>query len=484
MLHAKYAKGSFEITKIRHRKNPYKSFLIRVFRKVRRKNPVYSNSHGLSGSRRQEQREHKPLARIYIEAYGCSANLADSEMVQGLLGKAGHTIVGEPGFADASLVLSCTVKTPTQRRIEKRIRELHRLGHPLVVAGCMPKAQRDFVAEIAPGASMMGPDNIREVVNVMQAALRGKRSEALEGGIPDRTNLPRIRKNPVVHIAPIASGCLGSCSYCIVKKARGGLTSFPTKAILNDARMALESGCREIWVTAEDTAAYSWEGIGLPRLLDGLSGIPGQYFIRVGMMTPNQAIPILDDLIEAYSSDRVYKFLHIPVQSGSDEILRQMDRRYTVGDYRKLVTRFREEYPMLSVSTDIICGFPGESEHQFEESLNLVEEIRPDVLNISRFWPRPGTEAASMENQLHGRVTKERSRRLSGLWRDLSLEGNLRWVGWEGKAFVDEAGRSGGMIARNIAYKPIVLEDSVCVGDFVEVRVTEAMRGFLIGETT
>ncbi len=423
------------------------------------------------------------MAKIYVEAYGCSANLADSEMVQGLLGRAGHTIIGEPGSADASVILSCTVKTPTQRKIEKRIRELHMLGRPLVIAGCMPKAQRDLVAEIAPGASMMGPDNIREVVGVVEAALRGEKKEALEGGSPDKTCLPRIRENPVVHIAPIASGCLGSCSYCIVKRARGGLTSFPAEAIINDATGALESGCREIWVTAEDTAAYGWEGMGLPGLLGGLSDLPGRYFIRVGMMTPDQAIQILDPLIEAYRSDRVYKFVHIPVQSGSDEVLRRMGRRYTVDDYRGLVRRFREEIPLLSVSTDIICGFPGETEGQFEESLRLVEEMRPDVLNISRFWPRPGTEAASMEGQLHGRITKERSRRLTGLWRDLSLEGNRRWVGWEGEALVDEAGKSGGMVARNAAYKPIVIKDPVRVGDFVEVRVTEAMRGYLIGET-
>jgi MiaB-like tRNA modifying enzyme len=423
------------------------------------------------------------LARVYVEAYGCSANLADSEMVQGLLGRAGHIIVGEPGSADASVVLSCTVKTPTQRKIEKRIRELHRLGRPLVVAGCMPKAQRDLVAEIAPGASLMGPDNIREVVGVVEAAIKGESLEALEGGSPDRTFLPRIRENPVVHIAPIASGCLGSCSYCIVKRARGGLTSFPAEAILDDARAALESGCREIWVTAEDTAAYGWGGVGLPGLLEGLSDLPGRFFIRVGMMTPNQALPILDDLIEAYRSERVFKFVHIPVQAGSDEVLRRMGRRYTVDDYRGLVARLREEIPLLSISTDIICGFPGETEDQFEESMRLVEETRPDVLNISRFWPRPGTEAASMEGQLHGRVTKERSRRLSGLWRDLSLEGNLRWVDWEGEALVDEAGRTGGMVARNIAYKIIVIREPVRVGDFVEVRVTEAMRGYLIGET-
>jgi MiaB-like tRNA modifying enzyme len=423
------------------------------------------------------------VARIYVEAFGCSANMADSEMIQGLLRRAGHIIAVEPESADASLILSCTVKTPTQKKIEKRIRKIHRFERPLVVAGCMPKAQRDLVAKLAPGASMMGPNNIREVVEVVETALKGGALEALEGGDPDRTCLPRIRENPLIHIAPIASGCLGSCSYCIVKRARGGLTSFPAEAIVEDARAALRSGCKEIWITAEDTAAYNWEGIVLPGLLERLSSFPGLYFIRVGMMTPNQALPILEDLIEAYRSERIFKFLHIPVQSGSDEVLRRMGRRYTVDDFQGLVLRFREELPLLTISTDIICGFPGETEEQFEESVRLVEETRPDVLNISRFWPRPGTEAAAMEGQLHGRVTKERSRRLSGLWRELSLEGNLRWVGWEGEALVDEVGKSGGMVARNPYYKPVILRDQVGMGLFVRVRVLEAMRGYLVGET-
>jgi tRNA A37 methylthiotransferase MiaB len=137
----------------------------------------------------------------------------------------------------------------------------------------------------------------------------------------------------------------------------------------------------------------------------------------------------------------------------------------------------------MSISTDIICGFPGETKDQFEDSIRLVEETKPNVLNISRFWSRPRTVAASMEGQLHGRITKERSRRLTELWKEMSMEGNLRWVGWEGEVLVDEAGRSGGMVARNIAYKPVVINDPVRVGDFVDVRITEARRGYLIGET-
>ncbi len=423
------------------------------------------------------------MAKVYIEAYGCSANLADSEIIQGLLMKAGHTIIKNPDLADATVLLSCTVKTPTQKKIEKRIKEFKSRGYPLIVAGCMPKAQHDLVEEIAPNTSMVGPDNIEDVVDVVEATIQGKVIEALEDVKPNKTILPRNRVNPIIHIAPIASGCLGDCSYCIVKQARGNLTSFPVDAILDDSMKALKSGCKEIWITAEDTAAYNWDEVDLPELLRSLSMLPGQFKIRVGMMTPNQSLPILDNLIEAYKSDKVFKFLHIPVQSGDDEILKRMGRHYTVEDFRRLIKKFREKHPQISISTDIICGFPGETDKQFNASLSLIEETKPDVLNISRFWPRPGTKAASMDGQLHGRVTKERSRRLASLWGNLSFDRNLQWINWEGEVLVDEEGKSGGNIARNFAYKPIVLNEKVIMGNFVNIRVTEASRGYLIGVT-
>jgi MiaB/RimO family radical SAM methylthiotransferase len=252
---------------------------------------------------------------------------------------------------------------------------------------------------------------------------------------------------------------------------------------VDEVGQALKQGCREIWLTAEDTASYRWQGVRLPSLLDSLSGIDGRFFIRVGMMTPNQALPILDELIEAYGSEKVFKFLHVPVQSGDDNVLRRMRRRYTVDDFQRIVTEFREAFSSLSLSTDIICGFPGETEEQFKESLGLIEEIEPDVLNISRFWPRPGTDAAEMQGLLHGRETKMRSRRLTQLWRKISLERGQRWIGWEGKVLIDEHGRNGTVIGRNYAYRPVVLETEARPGDFVNVRITEARIGYLMART-
>ncbi|MCW4036021.1 MAG: tRNA (N(6)-L-threonylcarbamoyladenosine(37)-C(2))-methylthiotransferase [Candidatus Bathyarchaeota archaeon] len=422
-------------------------------------------------------------ARVYVEVFGCSANAADSEIASGLLVEAGHALADGPGAADASVVLTCTVKTPTENKVVRRIRELSAGGMPLVVAGCMPKAQRELVAEAAPNASMVGPDNLIDIVDVVEETMGGGRVEEIHGGPLDRTCLPRARLNPVVHIAPIASGCRGSCSYCIVRRARGTLNSYPSDSIVEDARRALGEGCREIWVTAEDTAAYNWRGARLPQLLSDLTDLEGRFFVRIGMMNPDQATPLLDDLIESYGSGKVFKFLHLPVQSGNDGVLRRMRRRYTVEDFRTIVHRFRGAFTMLTLSTDVICGFPGETEDEFGDSLRLVDEVEPEVLNISRFWPRPGTEAERMEGQLHGRDTKRRSRALSARWRGRSLERSRRWIGWRGEVVVDEEGRGDSMVGRNYAYKPVVVKEPVDLGDFVSVEVTEARGGYLLGRT-
>lgn len=424
------------------------------------------------------------MARVYIEAFGCSANMADSEIASGLLREAGNIHVASPEEADINIILTCIVKTPTEIKMVKRIRDLAALSKPLIVAGCMPKAEKQLVGEVAQKASLMGPDDLLKVAEVVEATLVGDRVELLDGSPPDRTCLPRVRRNPIVHIAPIASGCLGDCSYCIVKRARGRLHSFPADEIVEDTRKAISQGCREVWLTAEDTAAYRWQGVRLPQLLDDLSSLEGRFYIRVGMMTANHVDPILSELMEAYRSEKVFKFLHVPVQSGNNEVLRSMRRRYTVEDFRSLVATFRGAFPDMSLSTDVICGFPGETEAQFMDSMRLAEEVQPDVLNISRFWPRPGTMAAQMDGQLHGRETKKRSRMLTRLWRQLSLERGLRWMGWKGVILIDEVGNGGSFVGRNYAYKPVVLRAATKPGDFVNVEVTESRGGYLLAQPT
>ncbi len=422
------------------------------------------------------------MPNIYVKSYGCSANTADEEIAKGMLRSKGYGLARRPSESDLNILLTCIVKTPTERKITKRIKRLNASGKPLIVAGCMPKAMQSHAEKIAPNASLVGPDDIEHIVEAVEKTLRGEKAVYVEGEPTGRTCLPRVRANDLVHIAPICSGCLGSCSYCIVKHARGRLCSYPADEIVDDVRRAVAEGCREVWVTAEDAAAYNHRGTTLPALLDEITGIEGRFRVRVGMMTPSSALPILDELIESYRSGKMFKFLHVPVQSGNDDVLRSMNRRYTVEEFKGLITRFRAAHRRLGVSTDIICGFPGESEEHFQDSIELIQWLRPDVLNISRYWERPGTEAASMRGKLHGRDTKARSRRLTKIWKRLSVETGERWLGWEGEILLDELGRDGTKVGRNHAYKAVAVETDAMLGEFIRVRVTGAGVGYLEAE--
>jgi len=419
------------------------------------------------------------MPNVYVKSYGCSANTADAEIAKGMLTENGYSVVDSPQLSDLDIVLTCIVKTPTEVKVTKYIQRLAATGKPLIVAGCMPKAMRSRVEEVAPHASMVGPDDLRRLTEAAEAALHGSHAVFLDGGPTDRTCLPRARSNRLVHIAPICTGCLGDCSYCIVKRARGRLHSFTSDGIVRDVEDAVADGCKEVWVTAEDTAAYRDGATWLPQLLGMIVVVEGRFMVRVGMMTPNQALPIQDDLVDAYSSDKVYKFLHMPIQSGNDEVLRAMRRRYTVADFKSIVNRFLEAYPMMGVSTDIICGFPGETREQFEDSLALVSWLKPDVLNISRFWERPGTEAADMPGKLHGRDTKKRSRVLTELWKGLAVKAGEMWLGWEGEILLTEQGKGSSKVGRNYAYKAVALNTKAELGETIQVKVTGAGVGFL-----
>ena len=422
------------------------------------------------------------MPNIYVQSYGCSANTADKEIIKGTLTLNGYTVTDNPRDSDLNIILTCIVKTPTEQKIKKRIKQLQETGKPMIIAGCMPKAMNSQTTTLAPEASLVGPDDIDRVMEAVAETLNGKRVTYTDGAPSERTCMPRVRENPLIHIQPICTGCLGDCAYCIVKHARGRLYSFPADNITESVQAAVQQGCREVWLTAEDTAAYRSDGVRLPELLNMITALPGDFRVRVGMMTPNQLEPVLGDLIEAYSSPKVYKFIHIPVQAGSDQVLRNMNRRYTVQEFKHIVERLRDAFPDMGVSTDIICGFPGETPGQFRESLDLIEWLRPDVLNISRFWLRPGTEAAELPGRLHGRDTKKRSRVMTELWKRLAVQAGERWLGWEGEILIDEEGRAGSMVGRNYVYKAVAVKGEPRLGEYVTVRVVGAGVGFLEAE--
>lgn len=395
--------------------------------------------------------------KFYIETYGCSRNMADSEAIAGALAVE-HEQVSSAAEADIIVVNTCIVKTPTENKVTSAIKKYAKTGKRLIVAGCMPVAQVDKVRRAAPGCEVWG----------------------LRYG--DDLESPRMRTNKIVGIIPISSGCLGDCTYCIVRKARGRLKSYAPEKIVKAVENAVKEGCREIWITAQDTGAYGKDiGTNLPALLEKICAVNGEFKVRVGMMNPNHVKEFLLALIKTLKHEKMFKFLHIPVQSGNNEVLKAMNRYYTAEDYKKIISEVRKEIPKASFSTDIITGFPGETDEQFSDTLKLMEETRPDSINISRFGPRPGTPAAEMKQHLEI-VKKKRSRKMTALRKKLGADNNKAWIGWSGDVLIDEVVKNNTTIGRNFAYKQVVLKGQHPLGKVLKVKIRGLTPFYLIAE--
>jgi MiaB/RimO family radical SAM methylthiotransferase len=205
--------------------------------------------------------------------------------------------------------------------------------------------------------------------------------------------------------------------------------------------------------------------------------------VRLGMTNPQYVLRYLDDLINILKDKKMFKFLHIPLQSGSDKILSDMNRPYSQKDYIKIIKKLKKHHPDLTISTDIIVGFPTETDKDFQDTLECIRSTRPDILNISRYWPRPGTKAAALK-QLDGKIVKERSKVLLELFNKISKENNSRWLGWQGSVLIDEVGKDDSFIGRNYAYKPIIVKGRFKLGEKINVKITETtvhdLRGHLM----
>jgi tRNA A37 methylthiotransferase MiaB len=202
------------------------------------------------------------------------------------------------------------------------------------------------------------------------------------------------------------------------------------------------------------------------------------------MMNPDHVLSMLDELIDAYGCGKLFKFLHLPVQSGDDTVLELMNRYYTVDEFRMVVNSFREKIPRLTLSTDIICGFPKESTKAFENTKSLISEIKPDIVNVSKFFARPSTPAEKLVPVLPKELNR-RSRELAELSRRISLEKNKVWLGWKGTVLFDEHGKDESWVGRNFAYKPVVVKTKeLLLGKFAQVKVVKTFSTYLEAEIT
>ena len=413
--------------------------------------------------------------KIHIHTYGCSLNQSDSELMEGLLVLAGHRIVGYDA-ADLVLLNTCTVKDSPEKSFYSLLDKTLKLGKKVVVAGCV--SQADPLNPGLKGVSIIGVRHLEMVCEVVEEAMKGRVVRLLEFKKGKRLNIPKVRKNPVVEILPISSGCLGNCTFCKTRLARGTLCSYDPLEIKRQMETAVSEGVKEVWLTSQDSGAYGRDiGSDLTLLLDELVKVPGDYRIRLGMINPDLAKDMVPGLVRFLNHPKAFKFIHIPVQSGSDRVLKAMGRRYTRAQFIGLVKRLREGVPGLTVATDIITGFPTEGDEEHRETAALMRELKFPVLNLTKFYPRKGTTAAAMK--LHPtKLVKKRSMELAELQK--TLVDNSEWVGWSGRVVVDEFGKNGTVVGRNEFYKPVVVKGKFSLGDSVEVIVEKANQHYLV----
>ena len=419
------------------------------------------------------------MAKIFVEAYGCSASFADSEMISGLIVNGGHTLATNSSESDLNLIVTCSVKDTTANKMMHRIKSLK--SKPLIVAGCLPKAEKSNVEKFTENASLLGPNSLGKTLEVINSTLAGTKQIALEDSDLSKVGLPKVRLNPTVGIVEIASGCMSECTFCQTKLSKGDLSSYRLGDIVRQVETEIKDGCKEVWLTSTDNGCYGLDiGTDLPTLVNSVSEIKEDFMIRVGMMNPMYMPRIKEKLIESYDNDKVFKFLHIPVQSGSDKVLNDMKRGHTSQTFREIVKKTKEKFENFTISTDIIVGFPSETEEDFQKTIALLEETKPDVVNLSKYSARPGTDAAELK-QIDAAEIKRRSKVIFEQINKISLESNKKWIGWKGKVLFDENTEEG-IKGRNYAYKPIAVQEDVKIGDSYIVEIIDATRKRLIGK--
>ena len=419
------------------------------------------------------------MAKIWVEAYGCSASFSDSEMISGLIINGGHTLAENPDDSDLSVIVTCSVKDATASKMIHRIKESN--SRPLVVAGCLPKAEKDTVEKFAENASLLGPNSIGKTLQVIQSTLDGKKLIALDDSDISKVGLPKIRLNPAVGIVEIASGCMSECTFCQTKLSKGDLQSYRIGDIVRQVRTEISEGCSEVWLTSTDNGCYGFDiDSDLPELVNSVIEIPEKFFVRVGMMNPMYMPRIRDGLLKSFENSKVFKFLHVPVQSGSDKVLNDMKRGHTAKTFKDVTNQFREKFDKFTISTDIIVGFPTETKEDFQMTMRLLDETRPDIVNLSRYSQRPGTDAAEMI-QIDVAEVKRRSKIAYELITKISKENNQKWIGWKGEVLFDEEFESQTR-GRNFAYKPIFVDEEPKIGEISSVEITDATNHSLIGK--
>ena len=416
---------------------------------------------------------------VYIETYGCQMNVSDSELMLGRLTDMGYVAVDRPDGADVILVNTCAIRDHAEQRVLGRLGELkrHMKADSVVgVTGCMAQRLGPQLLERAKHVSLVvGPDGYRALPSLIEGARRGERATATDFDLEEHYEdfTPR-RFDGVKAWIPVQRGCDYKCTYCIVPTTRGPERSRRLADVVREAERVVEDGIAEIVLLGQTVNSYHDGTHDFADLLRALGGVAGIRRIRFTSPHPND---FSDRVIAAMAeTGAVCEHVHLPMQSGSSRTLKRMLRRYTREGYLECVARLRAAIPALSLTTDVIVGFPGETDDEFEETLSAVREVGFADAFTFKFSPREGTPATRMPAELtvSDGVASERLERLITLVRTLARERNMRQLGRREEVLIEKVARRGELLqARTRDFKTVLVPgDESMIGRYVDVELT------------
>jgi MiaB-like tRNA modifying enzyme len=453
---------------------------------ILKKNVQINNYDTISKLDNKKKLNKNTKKNVWIEAYGCSANIADSEIIAGTLNSHGYNIVNCIDDSDLNIIVTCSVKDSTEHKMLHRIKQLTGANKPLLVAGCLTKTERKKIEQINPKVGLLGPNSLDRSVEAVNLTFSNNKIVFLDDSSAEKVNLPRLRVNKSISIVEIASGCLSNCSFCQTKISKGNLKSYRPGSISSQIKNDIKDGCNEIWLTSTDNGCYGKDiNSNLVELLKLCTQLEGNYKLRIGMLNPMYLSEILYDLILVYKNEeKIFKFLHIPVQSGSNKILKQMYRGHDIEIFKKAIDEFRKSIPEITIATDVIVGFPNETEEDFKLTIDLIKESEPDIINISKYSQRSGTVSSRLKN-ISSDQKKLRSTILHNLSRDISRRRNTLWKGWIGDVYIDEITNTL-VQGRNYAYKSVIINNAdtlnLNLGQIIKVKVVDSSQYSLFAE--
>ena len=433
------------------------------------------------------------MERVYIETYGCQMNFADSEVVGAILRDAGHSLAAGVEEADFVLINTCAIRDNAEQRVRHRVRELRaqqgrnkrlRIG----ILGCMAeRLQSRLMAEEDNVSFVCGPDAYRRLPQLIAQVREGQRGAEVELSTTETyadIEPVRLASNGISAYISIMRGCQNYCSYCVVPYTRGRERSRDPQTIVAEAKSLFEKGYREVTLLGQNVNSYRFDGVGFPELMAMVAEVSPLLRVRFATSHPKDLSDKLLEVMAAYPN--ICRCIHLPVQSGSNRMLKLMNRKYTVEWYLDRMEAIRRHMPDCSITTDVIAGFCGETLEDHEATLELFRKVRYDYAYMFKYSQREGTYAAKhMPDDI---ADEEKTRRLNeiiALQGQIALENNRQEVGREYEVLVEgESHRSKEQLfGRNSQNKVLVFDRKDAVpGTYRRVRVTDCTAATLIGE--